>query len=153
MPSKADLLQQEVDLQRAAVADLKKELLEKDDAYAELKKQLELKENEFATMERVLQKRVASLEAEVAKLKGSAHTPANLVQGRVPRVIAGFPMSELAAGAWAVAAKVSRLPAQVDTLIGQLVRGEAKIGAGDTAARCFETRTCLACRCRARARL
>ena len=57
MPSKADLLQQEVDLQRAAVADLKKELLEKDDAHAELKKQLELKENEFATMERVLQKR------------------------------------------------------------------------------------------------
>jgi len=134
MPSKADLLQQEVDLQRAAVADLKKELLEKDDAYAELQKQLELKENEFATMERVLQRRVASLEAEVAKLKGSAHTPANLVQGRVPRVIAGFPASELAAGAWAVAAKVSRLPAQVDTLIGLLARGEAKIGAGETAA-------------------
>ena len=36
--------------------------------------------------------------------------------------------------AWAIAAKVSRLPAQVDTLIGLLVRGEAKIGAGDTAA-------------------
>ena len=47
MPSKADLLQQEVDLQRAAVADLKKELVKRELPVNGLKAELIARLNEY----------------------------------------------------------------------------------------------------------
>ena len=50
----------------------------------------------------------------------------------VKKTVKDFPFLELAGGAFAIASKVSK-EYEVDTLIGIINRGEAKIGAGDTA--------------------
>ena len=51
----------------------------------------------------------------------------------VKKTVKGFPFLQLSRGAFAIASKVSKEVYEVDTLYGILMRGEAKIGAGDTA--------------------
>ena len=51
----------------------------------------------------------------------------------VKKTVKDFPFLELAGGAFAIASKVSKEVYEVDTLYGILMRGEAKIGYGDTA--------------------
>ena len=50
----------------------------------------------------------------------------------VKDTVKDFPFLQLARGAFAIASKVSKEVYEVDTLYGILMRGEAKIGAGDT---------------------
>ena len=49
----------------------------------------------------------------------------------VKKTVKDFPFLELAGGAFAIASKVSKEVYEVDTLYGILMRGEAKIGAGE----------------------
>ena len=51
----------------------------------------------------------------------------------VKKTVKDFPFLELAGGAFAIASKVSKEVYEVDTLYGILMRGEAKIGAGQDA--------------------
>ena len=51
----------------------------------------------------------------------------------VKKTVKDFPFLALAGGAFAIASKVSKEVYEVDTLYGILMRGEAKIGAGNTA--------------------
>ena len=50
----------------------------------------------------------------------------------VKKTVKDFPFLELAGGAFAIASKVSKEVYEVDTLYGILMRGEAKVGAGNT---------------------
>ena len=80
-----------------------------------------------------LEAKNTKLEAEVAALKMSDVQRKPAYMEAVKKTVKGFPFLELAGGSWAIGSKVSKNVYEVDTLYGILMRGEAKIGGGDTA--------------------
>ena len=77
-----------------------------------------------------LEAKVAALEAENAALKASDVQRKPAYMEAVKKTVRDFPFLELAGGAFAIGSKVSKNVYEVDTIIGILMRGEAKIGAG-----------------------
>ena len=76
-----------------------------------------------------LEAKVAALEAENAALKASDVQRKPAYMEAVKKTVKDFPYMELSGNAFAIGSKVSKNVYEVDTLIGILMRGGAKIGA------------------------
>ena len=79
-----------------------------------------------------LHAKIAELEAKLAALETSDVPRMPAYMQAVKKTVKDFPYMELAGNAFAIGSKVSKNVYEVDTIIGILMRGEAKIGSGKT---------------------